>query len=89
MPVQNAACTGAVSVLLATSTLAVGVNLPARRVVIAETCGSTQHRQLTATELQQMAGRAGRAGIDAHGEVVICTTPATIAKLRADMQVWH
>ncbi len=77
------------SVLLATSTLAVGVNLPARRVIIAETCCSTQHRQLTATGLQQMAGRAGRAGIDAYGEVVICTTPATIAGLRANMQARH
>jgi helicase len=61
------------AVVCATPTLAAGVNLPARRVVVRD------HRRYTgggwedlpALEVQQMMGRAGRPGLDPYGEAVI------------------
>ena len=67
---------GAVSVLCATSTLAVGVNLPARRVIFKEPYIAHASCLLTPTRYKQMAGRAGRAGIDDEGESILCI-PAT------------
>lgn len=62
-------------VLIATSTLATGVNLPARQVVVYELYkyggGEGQWVKLSAQELSQMAGRAGRPGFDVQGDVVI------------------
>ena len=67
-----------VKVVSATSTLSLGINMPARTVVMTD----TQYRkynpetkelediQLTANEFHQMAGRAGRRGIDEVGNVV-------------------
>jgi helicase len=54
-------------VVVATSTLAWGVNFPARRVVIAGVHRGKE--EVTAIELLQMAGRAGRMGLDARGDV--------------------
>lgn len=58
--VENAFRNGVLSVLTATSTLAVGVNLPADRVIIRSPQISTQ--SLDSQKCQQMAGRAGRTG---------------------------
>lgn len=61
--------------LFSTSTLAQGVNLPARLVVIAGTTvyyeGNLQ--EYDRTILLQMCGRAGRAGLDSKGVAVIMT----------------
>jgi len=60
---------GDLRVLIATSTVAWGCNLPARRVIIAGV-----HRGMTEVEtydIFQMAGRAGRPGYDPRGDVYI------------------
>ena len=65
---------GAISVLVATSTVATGVNLPAQRVVIRDHFIGIPRNVLDATRFRQMCGRAGRAGIDSRGEAVIMLT---------------
>ena len=67
--VEGAYRAGLLRVLVATSTLAHGVNLPARRVIVRGTSRGRAH--LDAATFTQMAGRAGRAGLDARGEAVI------------------
>ncbi|KAL3317047.1 hypothetical protein Ciccas_004301 [Cichlidogyrus casuarinus] len=64
---------GLVRILFATETFAMGVNMPARCVVFSSLRkhdGSTR-RLLTSSEYIQMAGRAGRRGIDSTGTVII------------------
>ena len=78
---------GLVNALFATSTVAAGVDFPARTVVIsnADTRGNDGFRPLEASELQQMTGRAGRRGKDNVGFVVLAPSnfqnPPRIAKL--------
>ncbi|HYP41032.1 MAG TPA: DEAD/DEAH box helicase, partial [Chloroflexia bacterium] len=64
-------------VVFATDTLALGVNMPARSVVIGRMSkyDGVSRRPLIPNEFQQMAGRAGRRGIDAQGHVVIPYSP--------------
>lgn len=68
---------GLMGVVFATDTLALGVNMPARSVVIGrmDKYDGVQRRLLIANEFQQMAGRAGRRGLDAEGFVVIPYSP--------------
>ena len=58
-----------IKVVVATSTLGAGINMPARTTVISSISKRTDngHRTLTASEFLQMSGRAGRRGIDTHG----------------------
>ncbi|MEO5952084.1 MAG: DEAD/DEAH box helicase [Chloroflexia bacterium] len=64
-------------VVFATDTLALGVNMPARAVVIGRMSkwDGVSKRPLLPNEFQQMAGRAGRRGIDEQGHVVIPYSP--------------
>jgi len=78
---------GLLNALFATSTVAAGVDFPARTVVIsnADTRGNDGWRPLTASELQQMTGRAGRRGRDNVGFVILVPgqfqNPKKIAEL--------
>jgi ATP-dependent DNA helicase HFM1/MER3 len=68
---------GKIRVLCATSTLAMGVNLPAHLVVIKGTKawrgGGSGYQDLDQASLLQMIGRAGRPGFDVSGTAVIMT----------------
>lgn len=68
---------GLIKVVFATETLAAGINMPARTTVISTLSKRTDlgHRLLTASEFLQMAGRAGRRGMDVLGYVVTVQTP--------------
>ena len=65
------------AVICATPTLAAGVNVPARRVVVRDqrryTGSGTEW--LPTLEVHQMAGRAGRPGLDPYGEAVLVGSP--------------
>ncbi|MDQ3469919.1 MAG: DEAD/DEAH box helicase [Actinomycetota bacterium] len=66
-----------IRVVFATETLAVGVNMPARTVVIEKLTKFTgdHHETLTAGEYTQLTGRAGRRGIDDEGHAVVLWSP--------------
>jgi ATP-dependent RNA helicase HelY len=68
---------GLMQVVFATDTLALGVNMPARTVVIGRMSkwDGRRRRPLIPNEFQQMAGRAGRRGMDAFGHVVVPYSP--------------
>ncbi|KAJ1389873.1 P-loop containing nucleoside triphosphate hydrolase [Sesbania bispinosa] len=68
---------GLVKVVFATETLAAGINMPARTSVISSLSkrSDSGRIQLSSNELLQMAGRAGRRGIDESGHVVLIQTP--------------
>ncbi len=64
---------GLVKVIFATETLALGINMPARSVVIERLTkwnGET-HANVTPGEYTQLTGRAGRRGIDVEGHGVV------------------
>jgi len=62
-----------VACICATPTLAAGVNVPARRVVVRDQrrYGEGGMAWIPTLEVHQMCGRAGRPGLDPHGEAVL------------------
>ena len=68
---------GLVRVVFATETLALGINMPARTVVIEklDKWNGETHAQLTPGEYTQLTGRAGRRGIDVEGHAVVLWQP--------------
>jgi len=66
-----------VKVVFATETLALGINMPARSVVIEEVTkfGGRGHQELTPGEYTQLTGRAGRRGIDEIGYAAVLCSP--------------
>ncbi len=75
--VEEGFSTGLLKVVFATETLALGINMPARSVVIEKLSKFTgeHHEFLTPGEYTQLAGRAGRRGIDDLGYVVVLWDP--------------
>ncbi|WP_328396766.1 DEAD/DEAH box helicase [Nocardia sp. NBC_00416] len=68
---------GLVRAVFATETLALGINMPARTVVLERLVkfnGET-HAELTPGEYTQLTGRAGRRGIDVEGHAVVLWQP--------------
>ncbi len=64
---------GRIKVLAATPTLALGVNLPAFRVVIPSLYRYSEYgmQRIPVSEYKQMAGRAGRPKYDSYGQAII------------------
>src|SRR5215471_503283 len=83
---------GKLRAVFATDTLALGINMPARTVVVGEMLkfDGTSRRLLTPNEYRQMTGRAGRRGIDARGVSLLMysqwvTFPQTLRVLTSDL----
>lgn len=68
---------GLVKVVFATETLALGLNMPARSVIIEKLTkfNGVGHVPLTAGQYTQLTGRAGRRGIDTVGHAVVVDSP--------------
>ena len=68
---------GLVRAVFATETLALGINMPARTVVLEKLVkfNGEQHMPLTPGEYTQLTGRAGRRGIDVEGHAVVLWQP--------------
>ena len=78
--VEQSFASSKLRVLVTTSTLAMGVNLPARLVIVKGTKawrGSNGYQDLDQASLLQMIGRAGRPGYDNSGTAVIMTETKT------------
>ncbi len=85
--VENLFDAGLVKVVFATETLALGINMPARTVVLEalEKWDGSEHVRLSPREYTQLTGRAGRRGIDVEGHAVVLersvVTPEEVADL--------
>lgn len=75
--VEELFAAGLVKAVFATETLALGINMPAKTVVLERLVkyNGEQHVQLTPGEYTQLTGRAGRRGIDVEGHAVVLWTP--------------
>ena len=71
--VEQLAQAGLLKVICGTDTLGVGINVPIRTVLLTRLVkfDGTRERLLRAREFHQISGRAGRAGFDTVGEVVV------------------
>ncbi|WP_193104536.1 RNA helicase [Brachybacterium sp. FME24] len=68
---------GLLKAVFATETLALGINMPARSVVLEKLVkfNGVDHADLTPGEYTQLTGRAGRRGIDTEGHAVVLAGP--------------
>jgi len=75
--VEEAFSAGLLKVVFATETLSLGINMPARSVVVEKLSKFTgeHHELLTPGEYTQLAGRAGRRGIDDVGYAIVLWDP--------------
>ncbi|MGH3158960.1 MAG: DEAD/DEAH box helicase, partial [Streptosporangiaceae bacterium] len=76
---------GLLKVICGTDTLGVGINVPIRTVLFTALAkdDGTKTRQLQAREFHQIAGRAGRAGYDTTGTVVVQAPEHVVENWRA------
>jgi ATP-dependent RNA helicase HelY len=75
--VEDLFAAGLIRAVFATETLALGINMPARTVVIErlDKWNGETHADLTPGEYTQLTGRAGRRGIDVEGHAVVLWQP--------------
>jgi ATP-dependent RNA helicase HelY len=75
--VEEAFVRGLVKAVFATETLALGINMPARSVVLERLVkyNGESHADVTPGEYTQLTGRAGRRGIDVEGHAVVLWQP--------------
>jgi ATP-dependent RNA helicase HelY len=75
--VEDLFAAGLIRAVFATETLALGINMPARTVVIErlDKWNGENHADLTPGEYTQLTGRAGRRGIDIEGHAVVLWQP--------------
>ncbi|MFM1725713.1 DUF3516 domain-containing protein [Rhodococcus sp. PAM 2766] len=83
--IERLAQDGLLKVICGTDTLGVGINVPIRTVLLTGLTkfDGTRTRQLRAREFHQIAGRAGRAGYDTMGTVVVQAPEHEIENVRA------
>lgn len=85
--VEKLFAAGLVQLVFATETLALGINMPARTVVLEslQKWNGSEHVRLSAGEYTQLTGRAGRRGIDVEGHAVTLhrgtATPEEVSQL--------
>ncbi|MDO4664742.1 MAG: DEAD/DEAH box helicase [Actinomycetaceae bacterium] len=88
--VERAFREGLLQVVFATETLALGINMPAKTVVVTSLrkWNGTENVQLTPGEYTQLTGRAGRRGMDRVGHAVVPyrvgNEPAIVASLASN-----
>lgn len=75
--VEDLLAAGKLRVVFATDTLSLGINAPARAVVLGDLTkyDGVSRRMLTASEYRQLTGRAGRRGLDERGAAVVLYSP--------------
>jgi ATP-dependent RNA helicase HelY len=75
--VEDLFAAGMIRAVFATETLALGINMPARTVVVErlDKWNGENHADLTPGEYTQLTGRAGRRGIDVEGHAVVIWQP--------------
>ncbi len=75
--VESLFAEGLLKVVFATETLALGINMPARTVVLEklDKFNGESHVDITPGEFTQLTGRAGRRGIDVEGHAVVVWQP--------------
>lgn len=73
---------GETNVIVATDAIGLGISLPIRRVIFAETqkFDGRERRSLTPSEVRQIAGRAGRYRMFDHGEVLTMDSTEIISR---------
>ena len=78
---------GLVKAVFATETLALGINMPARSVVLEKLTkwNGEMHADVTPGEYTQLTGRAGRRGIDVDGHAVVLWQPGLDPKMVAGL----
>lgn len=86
LAVEKLAQNGLLKVIVGTDTLGVGINVPIRTVVFARLCkfDGVRVRILPVRDFKQIAGRAGRAGFDAEGSVVVQAPEHVIENARLE-----
>ena len=83
--VELLAQAGLLKIICGTDTLGVGINVPIRTVLLTSLSkyDGVRPRLLTAREFHQIAGRAGRAGFDSSGTVLVQAPDHVVANLKA------
>ncbi|KAJ2635414.1 ATP-dependent DNA helicase MER3 [Coemansia sp. RSA 1286] len=82
--VEKLFISGSIQILCSTSTLGIGINLPAYAVIIKGTKGyvDNEYAEYSSTEIMQFIGRAGRPQFGQNGKAVILTESGMVNRYR-------